>query len=85
MSKERLEEILEELANPKNVSFKTLLEICMELFDVPRIKGSHHVFKMPWPGDPRINIQRDGKDAKPYQVKDVVKAVKKLLEGENDG
>jgi len=29
-------------------------------------------------GDPRINIQKDGKMAKLYQVKLVVKALKKL-------
>jgi len=49
-----------------------------EVFGVPRVKGSHHIFKMPWKGDPRINIQKDGKMAKIYQVKLVVKALKKL-------
>jgi len=29
-------------------------------------------------GDPRINLQKDGTMAKPYQVKDVIKAIKKL-------
>jgi len=71
-----------ELANPKNVNFDDLLKICIAHFGEPRITGSHHIFKTPWKGDPRINIQRDGKMAKPYQVKIVIKALEKL-EGEN--
>jgi len=47
-------------------------------FGKPRIKGSHHIFKTPWKGDPRINIQKEGKTAKPYQVKLVLKALDKL-------
>ena len=47
------------------------------------IKGSHHISKTPWKGDPRINIQKEGKMAKPYQVKIVSKALDKL-EMENE-
>lgn len=67
-----------ELYNPRNVKFGTLLKICTELFGKPRIRGSHHIFKTPWKGDPRINIQKDGKNAKPYQVMMVLKAIEKL-------
>jgi hypothetical protein len=42
------------------------------------VRSSHHIFKTPWKGDPRINIQKDGKMAKPYQVKLVLKALEKL-------
>ena len=66
------------LLNPKNVRFKDLLMICEKYFGKPRIKGSHHIFKTSWKGDPRINIQKDGKMAKPYQVKIVLKAIKKI-------
>ncbi|GMO55370.1 MAG: hypothetical protein Ta2A_00140 [Treponemataceae bacterium] len=66
------------LANPKNVKFKDLLQICIKHFGEPRISGSHHIFKMPWQGDPRINIQKDGNMAKEYQVKAVVNAIEKL-------
>jgi hypothetical protein len=39
------------------------------------------VFKTPWPGDPRVNIQdRQGK-AKPYQVKQVLAAIDRLENG----
>ena len=64
--------------NPKDVKFNDLLNICIQYFGSPRIRGSHHIFKTPWKGDPRINLQKDGKSAKPYQVKMVQKAIKKL-------
>ena len=73
----------EQLSNPKNVKFDDLLKICTKYFGAPRISGSHHIFKTPWKGDPRINIQKDGKMAKPYQVKLVLKALEKL-EVENE-
>jgi hypothetical protein len=68
------------LKNPKNVKFSDLLQICRKYFGEPRITGSHHIFKTPWKGDPRINIQKDGNMAKPYQVRMVVKALEKLEE-----
>jgi hypothetical protein len=68
------------LDNPNNVKFIDLIAICKEYFGNPRITGSHHIFKTPWAGDPRINIQKDGKMAKPYQVKMVKKAIERLKE-----
>lgn len=68
----------DELSNPKNVKFDDLLKICTKYFGDPRINGSHHIFKTLWKGDPRINIQKEGKMAKPYQVKLVLKALEKL-------
>jgi hypothetical protein len=39
------------------------------------------VFKTPWAGDPRVNIQRSrGGEAKPNQVRQVLKAIEKLNE-----
>ncbi len=52
--------------------------MCTKYFGAPRVKVSHHIFKTPWKGDPRINIQKDVKMAKLYQVKLVAKALKKL-------
>lgn len=66
------------LDNVRNVTFNDLLKLCQSHFGEPRIAGSHHIFKTPWPGDPRINLQRDGKMAKPYQVIQVRKAIEKL-------
>lgn len=69
---------LSKFDNPQNVKFDDLLKICTKHFGEPRISGSHHIFKTPWQGDPRINIQKDGKMAKPYQVKAVKKALARL-------
>jgi len=66
------------LSNPKNVKFDDLINLCTKYFGSPIVKGSHHIFKTNWKGDPGINIQKDGKMSKPYQVKLVVKALKKL-------
>jgi len=67
-----------ETTNKRNFPFKTLEKICDVYFGEPRRKGSHVIYKMPWSGDPRINLQPDKKDpskAKPYQVETVRKAV----------
>ena len=68
------------LENLKNVHFNDLVQLCTECFGKPRINGSHHIFKMPWPGNPRINLQKEGHMAKEYQVKDVKKAIEKYEE-----
>ncbi len=76
-----LSKVLAELeANVRNIRFERLVTICTAFFGEPRVTGSHHIFKMPWAGDPRINIQRDrhsGK-AKAEQVRAVIEALKKL-------
>jgi hypothetical protein len=38
------------------------------------------VFKTPWLGDPRVNIQNDKVKAKAYQVRQVLLAIAKLKE-----
>ena len=72
--------ILKELrTNPKSVRFADLAKVCDEYFGEPRQKGtSHRVYRTPWPGDPRVNIQNDKGNAKPYQVRQVIKAIEKL-------
>ena len=67
---------------PQNVRFSDLAKVCSHYFGEARNKGtSHNVYKTPWQGDPRVNIQK-GKDgtAKAYQVKQVLAAIKKLEE-----
>jgi hypothetical protein len=74
---------IEILQNENNVKFNDLLKICKKYFGKPRIKGSHHYFETPWLGDPIVNIQRDKRNkkmAKGYQVRDVLKAIKKMEE-----
>jgi hypothetical protein len=38
----------------------------------------HVIFKTPWPGNPRVNIQNDKGRAKAYQVKQVLLAIERL-------
>jgi hypothetical protein len=69
-------------ANPANVRFADLQRVCEHYFGAPRQRGtSHVVFKTPWPGDPRVNIQNEKGRAKPYQVRQVLKAIDKLQGG----
>lgn len=64
---------------PANVRFRELMKICEKYFGPPRQMGtSHAIFKTPWIGDPRINIQDDKGKAKPYQVRQVLLAIDKL-------
>jgi len=65
--------------NPKNVRFSELSKICDHFFGEPRQKkSSHRVYKTPWQGDPRVNIQNNKGKAKAYQVKQVLLAIDKL-------
>jgi hypothetical protein len=45
--------------------------------------SSHRVNKTPWSGDSRVNIQNDNGKAKHYQVRQVLKAVNRLMEEEH--
>jgi len=63
------------LDTPTHVRFDDLLALCIRYFGSPRVAGSHHIFKTPWLGDPRINLQQDGGFAKPYRVRQVRKAI----------
>ena len=66
-------------SNPKGVRFNDLKKACEHYFGKPRqSRTSHCVFKTPWPGDPRVNIQNDKGKAKPYQVRQVLLAIAKL-------
>jgi len=65
--------------NPKNVRFVDLCKVCENYFGKPRNRGSSHkIYKTPWQGDPRINIQNHKGKAKAYQVKQVLLALEKL-------
>lgn len=67
--------------NSKDVSFSDLLKVCQHYFGEPRqSKSSHVVFKMPWQGDPRVNIQNRNGKAKPYQVLQILRAIERLSE-----
>ena len=66
------------MQNPKDVKFTDLCKVCDYYFGEPRTKGSHQIYKTPWQGDPRINIQNDNGKGKAYQVRQVLKAIDKL-------
>ena len=72
--------VIEELRNSlQSVRFADLAKICDYFFGEPRQQGtSHRVYRTPWPGNPRVNIQNDKGMAKPYQVRQVIKALEKL-------
>ncbi len=40
--------------------------------------SSHRIYKTPWQGDPRVNIQNNKGKAKAYQVKQVLMAIERL-------
>ncbi len=72
--------------NPTSVRFDDLASVCQHYFGKPRQAGtSHHVYATPWDGDPRVNIQNKGGQAKPYQVRQVLAAIDKLVAMEDDG
>ncbi len=75
-----INEIIKELErSPSNVRFTDLCNICDHYFGEARQKSSsHRIYKTPWQGDPRINIQEEKGKGKDYQVRQVVKALKRL-------
>lgn len=54
----------------RNIAFDDLCQLLENLGFEKRIRGSHHVFRKPGVME-KINLQRDGSDAKAYQVKQV--------------
>lgn len=53
-----------------NVAFSDLCGLLLYLGFDERTKGSHHIFRRDGVEE-RINLQRDGSNAKPYQVRQV--------------
>ncbi len=65
--------------NPQGVRFADLCRVCDHYFGAARQGGtSHRIYRMPWYGDPRVNIQNDKGMAKAYQVRKVLKALERL-------
>jgi hypothetical protein len=63
-----------------NIQFEDLCSLLKHLgFDV-RIKGSHHMFRKEGIVE-KINLQREGNMAKPYQVKQVRNVILKYKLG----
>jgi hypothetical protein len=73
--------IAEMKRNPKGIRFQDLCKVCEHYFGEARQTGSsHRIYKTPWSGDPRVNIQNDKGMAKAYQVRQVLRAMERLEE-----
>lgn len=71
--------------NPESIRFVEVVKVCRHYFGEPRQEGtSHVVFRTPWVGDPRVNVQNKRGMAKGYQVRQVVKAIARIEE-DRDG
>ena len=53
-----------------NIGFNDLCDLLRKLGFQERVRGSHHLFRKQGVED-KINLQRDGSKAKPYQVRQV--------------
>ena len=80
LSANRFARLVERMrSRPQSVSYQDLYAVCIHLFGEPRQNGSSHaVFRTPWQGNPRVNIQNDHGNAKTYQVRQVLTAIDKL-------
>ncbi len=78
----KIEQLIKRMKdNPKDIQFSDLCRICRYYFGEPRQSGSsHQVYKTPWQGDPRVNIQNKKGKAKAYQVRQVLRAIERLSE-----
>ena len=67
--------------NPAGIRFSDLCRLCAHFFGKLRHQGtSHCVYRTPWQGDPRVNIQNKKGRARTYQVRQVLNAVRRLKE-----
>jgi predicted RNA binding protein YcfA (HicA-like mRNA interferase family) len=64
-----LQKILSGVADA-NIAFDDLCEILTRLGFEIRVRGSHHIFRKTGIEE-KINLQKDGAKAKPYQVRQV--------------
>ncbi len=76
----KINDILKQMRQtPNNVRFSDLCKVCDIYFGTARQSGSsHRVYKTPWQGDPRVNIQNNKGKSKAYQVKQVLIAIERL-------
>jgi len=77
----RIREILARLKRRlPDVHFDDLCLLCDHYFGKPRRTGSRYrIYRTPWPGDPRINVQNKKGMAGVHQGRQVLKAVERLV------
>jgi hypothetical protein len=83
----KFEVILAEMRqNPTGVRFADACKLASHYFGEPRQNGtSHKVWKMPWAGDPRVNLQKgEGGKAKAYQIRQLLRAIETLQAERSD-
>ncbi|MBN2191932.1 MAG: hypothetical protein JW751_03885 [Polyangiaceae bacterium] len=70
---------------PTNVRFADACKVANHFFGKPRQEGtSHAVWRMPWAGDPRVNLQNDHGKAKAYQIRQLLAAIDRRREEQKD-
>ena len=76
----RVDDVVAQMrSNPKGIRFADACRVCDHYFGQPRQRGtSHRIYRTPWQGDPRVNIQGAKGKAKAYQVKQVLRAIERL-------
>lgn len=71
MGMSRYERILQKILDGRsdaNINFEEVLGLLRNMGFTERTRGSHHMFRKEGVAE-RINLQRDGSHAKPYQVR----------------
>lgn len=74
----KLDDLIEQMrGSPQNVRYADACKVATAFFGEPRQQGSsQRVWKMPWAGDPRVNMQESkGGKAKAYQVQQLLTEV----------
>jgi hypothetical protein len=80
------EKLLHRILNGKadaNIHFIDLCGLLIHLGFEERITGSHHIFRNAGVEE-KINLQKDGNNAKPYQVRQVRQVILKHKLGDLD-
>ena len=71
--------------NPRGVRFADLCAVCDHYFGSARRRGTNHrIYRTPWAGDPRVNIQDSKGKGKAYQVQQVLAAIQRLESSDED-
>ena len=72
----KLRQRLLEGRSDANIRFDDLRAFLLRLGFIERVRGSHHIFRKGGVAE-KLNLQRDGSQAKPYQVRQVCQVILK--------
>lgn len=81
---DKFKKILQQISSGKadaNIRFDDLCQLLRHLGFEERVRGSHHIFRKQDVVE-RINLQRDGDKAKPYQVRQIRNVIRASNLGE---